>query len=255
MALDKNIIEQTAKLILERRPLVALTGAGASVESGIPDFRSAGGLWDKFDPMEYATIQAFKRDPQRVWNMLHELEGTLGKSQPNAGHRALARLEEAGLLKAIITQNIDNLHQEAGSEEVIEFHGNGRRLRCLRCNEFYAPSSTEIALDQDKIPHCQHCDAILKPDIIFFGEAIPEDALERSYQLVAECGAMIIIGTSATVMPAAALPLLAQQRGAPLIEVNLERTELSHAADTTLIGKAGKVLPALADAIIERLPS
>lgn len=255
MARDSKIIDRAAELLLRRRPVVALTGAGVSVESGIPDFRSAGGLWDEFDPMEYATIQAFESTPVKVWKMLHELEGTLGRAEPNEGHRALARLEEAGVLTAVITQNIDNLHQEAGSEEVVEFHGNGRRLRCLSCDESFDHDADSVPIDERRIPHCPRCDAILKPDVIFFGEAIPEAALSRSYALVAECGSMLIAGTSATVMPAAALPLLAQQRGAPLVEVNLEETELSHAVEIALLGEAGSMLPALAEAVLARLPS
>jgi NAD-dependent deacetylase len=254
MALDMKLIEETAELLIQRRPAVALTGAGISVESGIPDFRSAGGLWDKFDPMEYATITAFETEPERVWTMILELEATLGRARPNRGHDALARLEEGGLLQGIVTQNIDNLHQEAGSREVIEFHGNGRRLKCLDCELDLDPATT--ALDRvDGIPRCPTCRAILKPDIVFFGDAIPELAFTRAYELAARCGTMLIVGTSATVMPAAALPLIAKQHGASLIEINLERTELSHAVDVTLLGKAGKVLPALTEAVLARLPS
>lgn len=255
MTLDKNAIDAAADLMVSRRPTVALTGAGVSVESGIPDFRSAGGLWDRFDPMEYATIEAFRAAPRKVWTMLRELEGTLTAATPNKGHEALARLEQAGVVRAIITQNIDNLHQAAGSEQVIEYHGNGRRLVCLSCERRLDQAEAEDHLDDEGVPLCPDCSAVLKPEVIFFGEAIPTQALERSQRLASEGGVMLIAGTSATVMPASLLPMVARQAGAKLIEVNLETTDLTASVDVSLSGRAGEVLPALAEAVLARLGS
>ncbi len=249
------VIEAAAEVMVRRRPTVVLTGAGVSVESGIPDFRSSGGLWDTYNPAEYASIEAFQSSPKKVWAMLHELEGILNDATPNPGHVALAKLEEAGIVKAVITQNIDNLHQEAGSEQVVEFHGNSRWLVCQSCERRLDHKEAEEHLDADRIPRCPSCSKILKPDVIFFGETIPEGALTRSYELTSLCKVMLIAGTSATVMPAAALPLLARRDGAALIEVNLETTDLTPSVDMTLIGPSGQVLPALADAVLGKLGS
>lgn len=253
MSLDLESIEDAAEVLVRRRPTVALTGAGVSVESGIPDFRSSGGLWEKYNPAEYATIEAFKASPEKVWTMLRELETTLDEAEPNDGHRALAALEQAGIIAGIITQNIDNLHQLAGSKEVVEFHGNGNWLVCLDCDRRLDHDAAEATVGDDGIPRCPECSTILKPDVIFFGEAIPELALTRSYELANQCEVMLVAGTSATVMPAAAMPLIARRRGATLIEVNLEATDLTSQVDITLRGPSGDVLPALADAVLSKL--
>jgi NAD-dependent deacetylase len=253
MTFDQEALESAASLVAARRPLVALTGAGISVESGIPDFRSSGGLWVRFDTAEYDTIDAFRASPEKVWSMLHELDHTLERAKPNPAHEALARLEKEGVLSAIITQNIDNLHQDAGSTQVIEFHGNGRWLVCLDCELRFGQRDERLRLDAKGIPRCPGCGAILKPDVVLFGEPIPEHALARSYALASRCGVMLVAGTSATVMPAAAMPLLARRCGAALIEVNLERTELTPSVDLALRGSAGEILPALADAVLRRL--
>ena len=254
--MDQQKIDSAADLLVRRRPAVFMTGAGVSVESGIADFRSAGGLWDKFDPMEYASIQAFKANPRKVWNMLRELEHTLTEAAPNAGHRALAELEELGVVNGVITQNIDNLHQEAGSSRVIEFHGNGRRLVCLACrHRIDASMVRRDGNGSSEPPTCPECGEILKPDVIFFGEKIPDVALTDSFELAASCEVMVIGGTSATVMPANQLPLMARQNGATLIEINLESTELTSEVDLTLRGHWGQVMPVLVDAVKTRLAS
>ena len=174
------LYEQAAKTIRESTGLIALTGAGHSVESGIPDFRSPGGLWDKFNPMEYAHIEAFKSNPRKVWDMIFALKDITDNAKPNPAHKALARLEEIGFLKAVITQNVDNLHQAAGNRKVIEFHGNASRLECLNCGREY--SSDEIVIENTP-PTCRHCSSILKPGYIFFGEMIPMAALTESQDL------------------------------------------------------------------------
>jgi NAD-dependent deacetylase len=253
MNLDPESIDAAASLVAGHRPMVALTGAGVSVESGIPDFRSAGGLWERFDPAEYATIEAFRAAPEKVWAMLRELDAVLERARPNPAHLALARLEQAGVVSAVITQNIDNLHQDAGSTHVVEFHGNGRRLVCLDCEHRLDQREARQHLDAAGVPRCPRCSSILKPDVVLFGEPIPERALTASYELASRCGVMLVAGTSATVMPAAAMPLLARRYGAALIEVNLEATELTPSVDIALRGAAGEVLPALAEAVLRRI--
>lgn len=231
--MDK-LIKKAAQTILGSQLTIALTGAGISVESGIPDFRSKGGLWDRFDPEEYATIYAFKDNPEKVWRMLKEMEQIVDNARPNAAHTGLAELEQMGLLKSVLTQNVDNLHQEAGSRDVIEYHGNSRSLTCLWCNRKYDYKEKK----GEYPPRCE-CGKILKPDVIFFGEAIPSLAMARSSQLASTCQALLIIGTSAVVSPFNILPRQAKQVGATIIEINLEKTVLTDGiTDIFLQGKA-----------------
>jgi NAD-dependent deacetylase len=231
--MEESIVN-AARVIIESRATIALTGAGISVESGIPDFRSKEGLWSRFDPEEYASIYAFRDNPEKVWQMLKEMEEIVGKAEPNDAHIGLAKLESMGLLNAVITQNIDNLHQEAGSKEVIEYHGNSSTLTCLWCKKTYDYKEKK----GEYPPKCE-CGNILKPDVIFFGEAIPLVAMERSSKLAASCRALLIIGTSAVVSPFNILPRLARQTGAKIIELNLEETVLTHdITDIFIRGKA-----------------
>jgi NAD-dependent deacetylase len=228
------LIEKAARIILDSKLTIALTGAGISVESGIPDFRSRGGLWDRFDPEEYATIYAFKDNPEKVWRMLKEMEQTVDNARANAAHTGLAELEQMGLLKSVLTQNVDNLHQEAGSRDVIEYHGNSKSFICIWCNKKYDYEDKR----GEYPPHCE-CGKILKPDVIFFGEAIPSLAMARSSQLASTCQALLIIGTSAVVSPFNILPRQAKQVGATIIEINLEKTVLTDSiTDIFLQGKA-----------------
>jgi NAD-dependent deacetylase len=218
---------------------VALTGAGLSVESGIPAFRGSQGLWDRFDPMEFAHIEAFRADPRKVWKMLAELGELVDRARPNPAHRGLARLEELGYLRAVITQNIDALHQRAGSREVIEFHGNGQRLVCLDCGRGYAKESVTL---ETLPPRCS-CGGVLKPDVIFFGEPIPPEASEKALAYCRQCDVLLVIGTSAVVAPASHLPLIAKQQGARIVEINLERTHLSDTiSDVVLETSASQAL-------------
>jgi NAD-dependent deacetylase len=221
---------------------VALTVAVLSVESRIPDFRSAGGLWDEFDPMEYATIDAFRSAPTRVWEMIHSLEELLRRAAPNPAHQALADLEQAGLLRGVVTQNIDNLHQRAGSSRVIEFHGNGARLCCLGCGAVVGSDAVEHGAGRP--PRCT-CGEILKPDVVFFGEQIPGAALSGATELLEDCAVMLVVGTSATVYPFASLPGVAASRGCTLVELNLEPTGLTPRCDVTLHAPASTSLPAV----------
>jgi len=242
-----ELIEKAARTILESKLTIALTGAGISVESGIPDFRSKGGLWDRFDPEEYATIYAFTKTPEKVWLMLKEMEETVDNAKPNEAHIGLSELERMGLLQTVITQNIDNLHQEAGSRDVIEYHGNSRSLTCLRCNRKYDYKEKK----GEYPPKCE-CGKILKPDVIFFGEAIPVKDMARSSQLASTCQTLLIIGTSAVVSPFNILPRQAKQAGSKIIEINLEKTVLTgHITDIFLQGKASEQVSHVVSAVKE----
>ncbi|UCH00830.1 MAG: NAD-dependent deacylase [Deltaproteobacteria bacterium] len=242
-----ELIQEAARSILGSKLTIALTGAGISVESGIPDFRSRGGLWDRFDPDEYATINSFKRSPEKVWEMLREMEETIDAAETNEAHTGLAELERMGLLQTVITQNVDNLHQEAGSRDVIEYHGNSRSLTCLWCNNSYDYKEKK----GEYPPRCE-CGKILKPDVIFFGEAIPFDAMTRSTQLASTCQVLLIIGTSAVVFPFNLLPRQAKQAGSKIIEINLEKTALTdHIIDIFLQGKASVKVSQLVSVVRE----
>ncbi len=253
--MDPDALKEVARKIAAGKKNVAFTGAGISVESGIPDFRSAGGLWERFDPMEYATIDAFRADPTKVWGMLAEMHEVVERARPNPAHRALARLEELGLLAGVITQNIDNLHQEAGSNNVIEFHGNARRLVCACGFAESAKATMRRMAEQGRPmpPRCERCFAVLKPDVVFFGEPIPPRAHRLALQLSEAPDVFLVVGTSAEVAPASYLPVVARRTGGTVVEVNLEPTPLSDGiADFAFRGQAGEVLPALVQEV-ERL--
>ena len=232
--------QELAALIKKSQTAVALTGAGISVESGIPDFRSKGGLWERFDPMEYATIRAFKKDPAKVWGMLKEMDRILVKARPNPAHYALAELEKRGKLAGVITQNVDNLHQAAGSVNVIEYHGNAHRFVCLHCKG----SWPREALDFDETPLYCYCGGLIKPEVVFFGEPIPEAAMSQANAWVLAADLVLIIGSSLEVAPANMLPQAAKETGAIIVENNLEHTRMSRfLTDYFLPGPAGVVWP------------
>ncbi|HDL08529.1 MAG TPA: NAD-dependent deacylase [Desulfobacteraceae bacterium] len=235
-----DLIKKAAKDITAGKNAVALTGSGISVESGIPPFRGKGGIWEKFDPMEFAHIDAFMKDPAKVWDvLLRELKEVIDKAKPNDAHKGLAKLEEFGILKTIITQNVDGLHQAAGNSDVIEFHGNFAWYRCLDCNRRIETGR----IDLTQIPPRCECGGIYRPECVFFGEMIPPDYLYRSRQAASECNIMLVIGTSAIVHPAASMPVVAKESGAKIIEINLERTPLStNISDYLIMGKAGQIM-------------
>lgn len=236
----RDRIERATEWLKESEFAIALTGAGISVESGIPAFRGSQGLWDKYDPAEYATIEAFMSDPFKVWKMLKELYETVRRAEPNAAHRALAELEAMGKLRAVITQNVDSLHQRAGSRNVIEFHGSGETLTCLSCGGKFRIED----IDLENIPPLCHCGGILKPDVVFFGEPIPPEALKIAFELAERCDLLLVVGTSAQVYPAASIPRIARDSGARVVEINLEPTPLTHEVSHLFIeGKAGEILP------------
>ena len=237
--MDENI-KQAVQDLAAARNVVALTGAGISIESGIPPFRGKGGLWEKFDPMEIAHIDAFMKDPARVWNILvKEMKDLVDTARPNDGHKALAKLEAMGKLKTVITQNIDGLHQAAGNTDVIEFHGTFAWQRCMNCSRKYETRNVDIA----EIPPRCTCGGILRPDAVFFGEMIPQDAMWRSRQAASDCDLMLVVGTSAVVQPAALMPVYAKETGAKVIEINAEKTPLTvEISDYLIMGQAGEVM-------------
>lgn len=226
-----EVLDQAVQLIRRADKVIALTGAGVSTESGIPDFRSRGGLWSRFDPMEYGTISAFRRNPDKVWKMLQELLFVVN-ARANTGHEAMARMERAGYLQGIVTQNIDGLHQKAGSSVVVEFHGSMNTFSCLSCGLSYPLASV---LEMQLPPRCS-CGEVLKPGIVFFGESIPPEALAGSEGLVHGANVLIVAGTSCQVPPAAYIPSLVRQQGGLIIEINLEPA-LGSGADIFLEGK------------------
>ncbi|MEJ5375086.1 MAG: NAD-dependent deacylase [bacterium] len=245
-----SLLEKAARMIRKARSVVALTGAGISVESGIPAFRGTQGLWEKYDPMQYAHIEALRAHPERVWQMLRELQSIVENARPNAAHLSLARMEQMGFLKAIITQNIDHLHQDAGSRYVIEFHGSGHRLACLSCGE----KMPRHMADLRHIPPRCICGGVLKPDVVFFGEPIPWRALIQAQEESKNCDVMLVVGTSAVVAPACDMPYLAKEKGAKIIEINTEETPLTHSvSDIFLEGSAGMLLPRLVE-ILASMP-
>jgi NAD-dependent deacetylase len=219
-----------------------LTGAGISVESGIPSFRGAQGMWAKYDPMEYATLHAFMRSPRKVWNMLSEMVSLCGGAVPNAAHTGLAALEKKGIVRSIITQNVDGLHQAAGSLRVIEYHGNMEELVCVHCWKRYP---TRERWTPGAVPLCD-CGRILKPNVVLFGEPIPWLAQEQAEEEARTCDVLLVIGTSAQVSPACDIPRIAKKAGAAVVEINPEPTSLTGSVtDIRLRGSASEVIRAL----------
>jgi NAD-dependent deacetylase len=235
-----NLIKKAAEDLSGAKMVTALTGAGISVESGIPPFRGKGGLWEKYDPMEVAHIDAFLQNPTRVWNLLFkDMKEVLDKATPSDSHKGLAKLEEFGILKTIITQNVDGLHQMAGNSDVIEFHGNMAWQRCMECDVHYKTSRVDLT----EIPPRCDCGGILRPNAVLFGEMIPQEALWRSRQVATDCDVMLVIGTSAVVQPAALMPVVAKDSGAKIIEINPESTPLTgEISDYLIKGSAGDVM-------------
>jgi NAD-dependent deacetylase len=242
-----RLIAEAASRILQAAPnVVALTGAGISVESGIPAFRGSQGLWDRFDPMEYATIEAFSADPGKVWRMFSGMLSLVASAVPNRAHDALAELERSGRLKSLITQNVDGLHQAAGSRNVIEYHGSFRELVCLSCWKRFPFARWSPGGEP---PRCE-CGAVLKPDLVLFGEPIPWGAQAAAEADAKSCGALLVIGTSAQVFPACELPVIARANGAAVIEINTEETPLTRGTtDLFLPGRASEVMTQIMEAM------
>jgi NAD-dependent deacetylase len=224
--------------------VVALTGSGISAESGVPTFRDARtGLWSRYDPEELATPEAFARDPELVWKWYTWRRGLVEGAKPNAGHEALADLERRVPVFSLVTQNVDGLHQEAGSANVVELHGNIRRSRCPAENLTVEPDDTNHTL-----PLCPNCGSPLRPDVVWFGEVLPAEGLRMASEATRSCDVFLSVGTSGLVYPAASLPYEALENGATVVEVNPDPTPLSALADFSLRGRAGEVLPRLVGA-------
>jgi len=235
------------QMVSQAKRLVAFTGAGISAESGIPTYRGKDGVWHKYDPARYASIHYFFKDPGYYWRFFQEVRyPVLKKAAPNSAHVALARLEENGVLRAVITQNIDGLHQLAGSRRVLELHGNTRRISCLNCNRVCTMDEVYKQLETQLPPACPACGGSLKPEVVFFGESLPMAVLEEAIGEARQCDLFVVIGSSLVVQPAASLPVEAKQRGAGLVIVNKEPTPLDSMADLVFHSAASEVLAGLA---------
>jgi len=242
-------VERLAELVRTSQPCVVLTGAGISTESGIPDFRSSTGIWAHVDPMEVASIDAFHADPEKVWDFYARRLAVLDEAQPNAGHRALAELEERGWVDAVVTQNIDGLHQRAGSRDVVEVHGSIRTSSCLACGHVVP---LERVVELLPMPACPACGRILKPDVVMFGELLPEAAIDRAVRLASEAGVLLVVGSSLEVYPVAGLPLETLGGGGRVAIVNRGATQFDRDAAVVIDAGAGETLAALRAALAER---
>lgn len=247
MDTHSSSIKQAINILKEASQVVALTGAGISTGSGIPDFRSPdSGLWGDVDPMEVATIAAFKQNPQAFFDWIRPLVQKIMPAQPNPAHLALAQMEKYGLLQGIITQNIDVLHTKAGSQKIHEVHGHLRNLTCMQCLEtFQSQDVLQDYLDNGAIPLCPQCQGILKPNVILYGEILPMLTLNRAKKLTQACDVMIVAGSSLEVAPAGDLPMLAKFSGAKVIIVNYGETHLDYLADVVIHADVVAVLPEL----------
>jgi NAD-dependent deacetylase len=241
--------EQLARLIRRCQPCVALTGAGVSTESGIPDFRSPDGIWAQYDPMEYATIDAFRRDPVKVWDFYGRRLGALRDARPNAAHLALAELERRGLLAAVITQNIDRLHELAGSHEIVEVHGSIRSSVCLSCGASATFDEVVALLAHAPAPACPDCGSILKPGVVMFGELLPENEIDRAFELARSARLLLVVGSTLEVYPVAGLPHETLGHGGSVAIVNRGPTALDDTAVLRIDGSAGEVLGAVVAAL------
>ena len=247
--IDTHALDWLVERLRSAGAVTAMTGAGVSAESGVPTFRGNDGLWRNYSATDLATPEAFARDPRLVWDWYRWRQGIIGRAQPNPGHLALAGLQCRLAGFTMITQNVDGLHQRAGSRDVVELHGNIWRARCARGCGFTAH---ETSLDRDagqsgesdRVPVCP-CGALLRPDIVWFGEALDEDRVDRAVRSARECAVFLAVGTSALVYPAAGLPLMAGRAGAVVVEINIDDTPLTPHAGLVLRGRASDVLPAL----------
>ena len=235
-----NGLYQAAELLKNSSHTTAFTGAGISVESGIPPFRGENGLWSKIDPI-FLDSSYFEKYPDKSWRLIKDIfYEFFGKAKPNAAHYALAELENKGLLRAIITQNIDNLHQEAGSKNVIEFHGTSKSLICTNCGKQVEAKEELLNILP---PKCKTCSGILKPDFVFFSEPIPEPANSRSFREAEIADVFILIGTTGEIQPASMIPIIAKNNGTQIIEINIEKSNFTNSiTDVFLEGKATEIM-------------
>lgn len=242
------LIRQAGRLLGRARRVVVLTGAGISKESGIPTFRDAqDGLWRQYNPLQLASPEGFRANPALVWQWYDHRRQLVEQARPNPAHHALVRLEQLVPHLVIVTQNVDGLHVKAGSTDVIELHGNLRRYRCIGEGHRFA---FEDLPDRHHVPpRCPQCDALIRPDVVWFGELLPPSALERAMEESRSCDVMLVVGTSGVVQPAASLPYYAAEQGATLIEINPEPSGITPLAHVFLQGKAGEILPRLVEVV------
>ena len=238
-----DVLDSLARDLKKSRHVVAFTGAGISSESGIPTYRGEGGVWNTYDPDRYANIAHFRQNPSYYWNFFKDVRyPVLKKAKPNRAHTALAELEKMGKLESVITQNIDGLHQEAGSTRVIELHGTTRIIHCVDCSQEYVFDDVFALLEKELPPLCKKCRGILRPAVVFFGESLDPEVLQLAYDEVNSCDFLLVVGSSLVVYPAADLPVRAKQAGAMLAIVNIDPTPLDDMADIIIHGQAGRVL-------------
>jgi len=246
----RDIIKAIASDIKTSKHVVIFTGAGISVESGIPAYRGEKGLWNKYDPNIYANITYFLQDPSYYWNFFREVRyPMLKKVKPNKAHLALAELETVGNLKTVITQNIDGLHQDAGSSSVIELHGTTRTIYCLNCSQEYSMDEVFSMLEAQIPPLCSECKGKLMPAVVFFGESLNSQILRLAFEEAENCDFLLAVGSSLVVHPAADIPRMAKQRGAFLAIINIEKTPLDTTADYVINDEAGKILPQIVQSL------
>jgi len=240
-------VERAAELLSAARSGLVLTGAGVSADSGIPTFRGDGGLWKQYDPVKVASIAYFMANPTAYWKVSKERGRVAVAARPNPGHAALAALEASGHLSAVVTQNTDGLHQDAGSVRVIEVHGSGRTVACLDCGHLEARAEVQARLDEEMPPRCRACGGgLLKPNVVLFGEPMPRAAVQEAFALARAADVMLVVGSSLAVYPAADIPLVAARSGARIVIVNAVPTPLDGFADVVIHGRAGEVLPEIA---------
>jgi NAD-dependent deacetylase len=239
-----TISKKLRSVLAEADSVCVLTGAGISAESGVETFRGAGGLWSRMKPEELANFDAFLRNPEMVWEWYNYRRKIIKEVRPNPAHFALVKIEKIIRDFTLVTQNIDNLHSRAGSSRVLELHGNIERSYCTECGK--KAESSENTPDK-RVPKCEYCGGLIRPDVVWFGEMLPEAVFERSIEAAEYCDLFLLVGTSAVVYPAAGLPMTAKGNGAYVVEINTERTEISDKVDETLLGKAGEILPEIAE--------
>jgi len=248
--IDKELLRQICEDLKQSQNVISFTGAGISEESGIPTYRSKGGFWTKYDPNKYASIDAFNEDPSYYWNFYKDTrKPILEVAQPNPGHFALSELEKMGKMRYVVTQNIDGLHAMAGSQNVIELHGTTRSFRCKKCEKHYVIEEVNDILETELPPLCRECNGVIRPNVIFFGEMLPGEAINTAMMEAAQADFIIGIGSSMVVYPAAQIPVIAKENGARFLIVNAEVTNLDLIADYVINGKAGEILPEIVNAL------
>ncbi len=241
MNFSKELLDRLQKA----NSIVFFTGAGISAESGISTFRGAGGIWNKLKPEELANFDAFLRNPDMVWEWYQYRRKIIHESKPNAGHVAISEFQNYFDDVSVVTQNVDNLHRRAGSKKVYELHGNIERNYCIGCKKDFSSPDLNFT---DKAPKCD-CGGLIRPDVVWFGEMLPEDVFSAAETAAQNCDIIFVAGTSAVVYPAAQIPMFAKRCGAYLVEVNIEQTELSYYANESLIGKTGEIIPQILEKV------